>query len=178
MKLWQIVTVCSVLTLSLADCSDGAGGAGPSGGGSYGSGTASDAQMSGAMGNVHQFASDAVGTRIYGGDTTVQLDAVNTEAQWWVMTRLTFSRPLSDAAWAPGMVRTFESFTPQPDGLSVHAVGCSGPSLGHYTYDGGPDRVLVHVLPGTTPTGKVFSFAAYWDRSNQVVTGTFAYDLG
>ena len=69
-----------------------------------------------------------------------------------------------------------EQMASDGDGLGVSAVGCSGPARGNYTFDAHPERVVIHVLPGDTPTGKVVSFAAYWDSSSQVVTGTCTFD--
>lgn len=121
------------------------------------------------------FSSDAVEYREQNRGSSIRLDAVNESARWWVMTQFNFNRPLSDPAWAPGLVQTFTPGTTSPEGLSVNLIGCSGPRRDNYTYDGAPTRVTVHVQEGSSPGSKLVSFAAYWG-GNGSVTGSFEYE--
>lgn len=134
------------------------------------------ASLTGDLGQVRGFSSDAVEVRVEGvSGNTVQLDAVNDAAHWWVMARFNFSQPLSSAQWAPGTLRTFSGNRPSTDGMSVSTIGCSGPTRGRYTYDSSPDTVTVHVQEGSTPDARLVTFAAYWNAGGHTVTGSFEY---
>ncbi len=129
--------------------------------------------MQGSLGSVQSFGSGTVRVQGQGG-ATVQLDAVNTDARWWVMNRMTFTPALSDPSWAVGMNQTFSNGLTSASGQRIWAMGCSGPSMGDYTFDGEPTTVVVHIDPGSTPGSKLLSYAAYW--GTQAVTGSFEYN--
>ena len=131
------------------------------------------ATFEGSLGAVQDFSSNAVEIRFE--RDAVQIDAVNPSAGWWVMTHMTFSRPLSDPAWEMGRVYTFDVGRAPNGPLSVSALSCSGPSRGHYTYDSSTFRMTMHIEPGSTPGARLVTFAQYWIEAPHVVTGSFEY---
>ncbi len=135
----------------------------------------------GTLGNIGRFSKQSPELRISGGSTygTVRIDAVDTTARWWAMTNLSFNGGLSHPALVPGAHLVFDGSRRSISGLSVSALGCSGPSRGNYTYDHEADSVVIDVLDGSRPDSRrmVFTSTYTHDSGRQVVQGSFEYDI-
>ena len=145
--------------------------------------------LRGDMGNIRGFSSNVVElrTRVPSGGTsaTVQLDAVNTRDQWWVMTQLSITGGFNHPGLQPGAHLVFESgssvrsTTTGTTALRVSVLGCSGPRRPNYTYDRTARRVEVDIEQGATWDTRRMRFTATFDgpsSQTQTVTGSFEYE--
>lgn len=145
--------------------------------------------LRGDMGNIRGFTSNTVELRTRvpsgGSSATVQLDAVNTREEWWVMTPLSITGGFNHPSLQPGAHLVFESgssvrgtVTGSPT-LRVAVLGCSGPRRPNYTYDRTARRVEVDVEQGSSWDTRRMRFTATFDgpsSQTQTVTGSFEYE--
>lgn len=140
----------------------------------------------GDLGDVARF--DGVNAVIRGSDTaessTVRIDAEDTSARWWAMTRLDVTGTLRHPALVPGARLTFTpGTTPRmPAGmapLSVRAVGCSGPRLDDMAFDVPAEQVTFAVSAGPSAGTQRLDFTASFVSASgaQEVTGSFVYEV-
>lgn len=135
-------------------------------------------RMEGDMGEVRGFVAEPLEIQIDGA--SVRIDAVSTVPAWWVMTRLTFTPAVTDSQWLGATVDSaLDGSASQPTSLRVSAIGCSGPTRGHYTFDAAPQHIVVHVEPGATASTRHVTFTEYYDSTAgaSAVTGSFEYGL-
>ena len=147
--------------------------------------TAQTAQYAGDMGSVRGFGSvPGVVQGTDGGSTSVvRIDAEDTSARWWAMTRLTVEGTLSHPMLVPGAHLVF---TPSGGAMTsagvvplfVHAIGCSGPRRDDYTFDQPASQITVDVDAGPDATSRTITFMATFAPAGgtpQHVTGSFVY---
>lgn len=154
-----------------------------SGGGSipapYNDGTliVQDGTQYGDMGDIRGYSSDAVASNAsyYGSSSSVRLDSVGDD--WWVMSYLSISG-LDLVNSAPG---TYRSDAYGTSGLYLSVTGCSGPTYGDYTYDGGSQSAEVTITDngdGSRNLTFVATFENYTTGERQLGSGSFTYRAG
>lgn len=134
------------------------------------------ATFDGTLGSVRDFSATQVEVADP-GSSEVELNAVNASAGWWVMTRLTFDRPLTDPRWRLDQTYSLSSGVRGTDGVTAQALSCSGPRRGQFTFDSSPSRITMRMHEGTRPDTRMVTFVEYWSDSPDVVTGSFEFSL-
>jgi len=78
------------------------------------------------------------------------------------MVLLALNRPLSDSFFTPGNSESFTSLSTDDSGLRVVSLGCSGPYVGEWEFDGAADLLTLTV--GEGPRGTIMvSFDLHYE---------------
>lgn len=139
-----------------------------------GSLTVSNGEQSGAMGDIRGF--DGAATRhsgyydSYGANLRIDSEG----SDWWVMSSINVTGDLAGPAFAPGTHRVYTSGTWDAEN-NVTVTGCSGPSYGSYTFDGGADQVTVDIVDLGDGNRRLDFTTNYYDGT--VTTGSVEYRI-
>ena len=136
----------------------------------------------GDLGEVRAFA--GVRSLVTGSDagdaSHVRLDAEDSAAGWWAMTRLTLGGTLQHRDLRPGARLTFTGGSCPGTTLRVTALGCSGPLRDDARFDHPAEQVTVAVSAGPTASTQRMDFTASFrsPAGSQQVAGSFIYEVG
>lgn len=137
------------------------------------------AAQAGDMGDIRAFEAQAIASNAtYAGTSaSVRLDSLGDD--WWVMAYVSVGN-LDILAAAPGTYRTTSAAYSETDPyLSV--TGCSGPSYGNYTFDGGAQETEITITENDDGS-RTLEFHAIFSRYDTgesfASAGTFVYRRG
>ena len=135
--------------------------------GYYGGGTDSvipvtDVFMAGDLGDARGFGETPYEVSAYryddgyGAFDTLRFDAIDSSSGMWVMAQVNIQGGLDHEAFTPGA--SLELGTPSLPDVSGSGLGCSGPSVGNFTFDEPPSQIHVEVTSGSAPGLRRFDF--------------------
>lgn len=119
-----------------------------------------EAWMSGDLGDARGFATAPfqVAAHRYGETDTLRFDGIDESSGMWVMAQVEVVGGLDHAMLEPGASLTLTPSYGGGSGVQVSGLGCSGPSVGNYTFDMTPTQVQVQVQSGSRPNSRSFVF--------------------
>ncbi len=132
----------------------------------------SGALQSGDLGDVNGYGGDSTRTE---GSYSAALSVVRLDAEgpgWWVMNSLHVAG-IDLLTAAAGEYRSDDA-----SGVTISAVGCSGPSLGTYTYDQSVDDGEIRIEDGENGERRVvyaLTFPSVDGRAAQTSRGSFLF---
>jgi hypothetical protein len=135
---------------------------------------ASDASQEGSMGDIQSYAGPARTSEgwYYGNTSSIRLDSEG--SGWWVMSYLSVSN--LDLATAPAGTYQTTSATYTGTEPQVNVTGCSGPSYGNYTVDGGSTDATVILSDNEDGSRNIDVTATYnFTGTPQTAHSTFTF---